>query len=150
MPPRDVRHYGARCDRLGNDPPLLLVTPMPTGNHAGNFRAAPNRIRVVTNVIHNVHTIPTEPDRAPSGLSPPCELKAPLTVILRPDQMVSDGRREAARLLQRMLELGISRPRTRWSQTSRSRCVNSIGARPWLALAPRPIGCDRGSGAVSA
>jgi hypothetical protein len=44
-------------DRLGNNPPLLLVAPSPAANYARYFDAAPNDVRVVTNVDHNVHAI---------------------------------------------------------------------------------------------
>jgi hypothetical protein len=60
MPSRHVRNYRARYDCLGSDPPLLLIAPLPTANYARYFRTAPNNVRVVTNVDHNVHTIPTE------------------------------------------------------------------------------------------
>jgi hypothetical protein len=60
MPSRHVGNHCTRRDGLANDPPLLLIAPPPTANHARHFRTAPNHIRVVTNVDHNVHTIPTE------------------------------------------------------------------------------------------
>src|SRR6516225_9964533 len=41
-------------------PPLLLIAPSPPANHPRDFPAARNNIRVVTNVDHNVHTIPRE------------------------------------------------------------------------------------------
>ena len=58
MPPRHVRYHSTRCDRLGNNPPLLLIAP----SSARYFRVAPNDLRVVTNVDHNVHTI-LDPNR---------------------------------------------------------------------------------------
>ena len=60
MPPRHVRNYSTRYVCLGNDPPLLLIAPPPAANYARYFRTAPNNVRVVTNVDHNVHTIPTK------------------------------------------------------------------------------------------
>src|SRR6516162_1154054 len=60
MAPRHIRNYRTRRDRLGNDPPLLLIAPSPPANHPRDFPAARNNIRVVTNVDHNVHTIPRE------------------------------------------------------------------------------------------
>ena len=62
MPSRHVRYYRARCDCLGNNPPLLLIAPPSTADYARYFRAAPNNVRVVTNVDHNVHTI-LDPNR---------------------------------------------------------------------------------------
>ena len=58
MPPRHVRNHGTQRNRLGNDPPLLLITPSPAADHARDFRVAPSDLRVVTNVVHNVHTTP--------------------------------------------------------------------------------------------
>ena len=60
MPPRDLRNHRTRLDCLGNDPPLLPIAPPPAADHARYFRAAPNNIRVITNVDHNVHTIPRD------------------------------------------------------------------------------------------
>ena len=57
MPSRHVRDHRTRCDRLGDNPPLLLVTPPPAADHTRYFRAVPNDLRVVTNVDHHVHTI---------------------------------------------------------------------------------------------
>ncbi len=57
MPSGHVGNNRSRRDRLGNDPTLLLIAPMPAANHARYFRAATTDIRVVTNVHHNVHTI---------------------------------------------------------------------------------------------
>jgi len=57
MPPRHVRYHRTRCDRLGNNPPLLLIAPPSAADHARYFRVAPNDLRVVTNVDHNVHRI---------------------------------------------------------------------------------------------
>ena len=53
---RYIGNNPTRRDRLSNGPTLLLSAPMPAANHARDFRAAPNNIRVVTNVDHNVHT----------------------------------------------------------------------------------------------
>src|SRR5271169_2130138 len=55
MASRHVGNHRTRCDRLGNDPPLLLVAPPSAAHHARHFRAAPNNLRVVTDVDHNVH-----------------------------------------------------------------------------------------------
>ena len=68
MPSRHLRNYRTWCDRLGNNPPLLLVAPSPAANCARYFDAAPNDVRVVTNVDHNVHTILRE--------SPSCTTRA--------------------------------------------------------------------------
>ena len=57
MPSRHVRNHGTRGDCLGNDPPLLLIAPSPAADHARYFRVAPSDLHVVTNVVHNVHTI---------------------------------------------------------------------------------------------
>jgi hypothetical protein len=48
-----------------------------------HFRVVPNDLRVVTNVVHNVHTIhdPKNHDRAPIPLIQLCGAKAPLTLI---------------------------------------------------------------------
>jgi hypothetical protein len=53
----------------------------PAADHARYFRAAPNDLRVVTNVVHNLHTIhdPKNHDRAPIPLIQLCGVKAPLT-----------------------------------------------------------------------
>ncbi len=58
MSSRHVRNHRTRRDRLGNDPPLLIIAPSPAADHARDFRVAPSELRVVTNVVHNVHTIP--------------------------------------------------------------------------------------------
>jgi hypothetical protein len=81
MPPRHVRYHRTRCDRLGNNPPLLRVAPSPAADHARYFRVAPNDLRVVTNVDHNVHTIhdPKNHDRGPLAFTQLCGVKAPLT-----------------------------------------------------------------------
>jgi hypothetical protein len=57
MAPRHLGSDSTRCDRLGNDPPLLLVAPPPAADDARNLRAPPNDLRVVIDVDHNVHTI---------------------------------------------------------------------------------------------
>ena len=62
MPPRHVRYHRTRCDRLGNNPPLLLIAPPSAADHARYFRVASNDLRVVTNVDHNVRTI-LDPNR---------------------------------------------------------------------------------------
>jgi len=62
MLPRHVRYHRARCDRLGNNPPLLLIAPPSAADNARYFRVTPNNLRVVTNVDHNVHTI-LDPNR---------------------------------------------------------------------------------------
>jgi len=58
MPSCHVRNYGTWRDRLGNNPPLLLIAPSPAADYARYFHVAPSDLRVVTNVVHNVHTIP--------------------------------------------------------------------------------------------
>src|SRR5271168_2525613 len=58
MASRHVGNHRTRCDRLGNDPPLRLAAPPSAADDARHFRAAPNNLRVVTDVDHNVHTIP--------------------------------------------------------------------------------------------
>jgi hypothetical protein len=57
MASRYVGNHRTRCDCLGNDPPLLLLAPPSATEHARDFRSAPNSLRVVTDVDHNVHTI---------------------------------------------------------------------------------------------
>jgi hypothetical protein len=42
---------------LGNDPAFLLSTPASPPDYARYFDVAPNDLRVVTNVDHDVHTI---------------------------------------------------------------------------------------------
>ena len=80
MAPRYVRNHRTRGHRLGNNPPLVLVAPPSTANNACDFRVSPNYVRVVTNVDHNVYTIPTRiHDRALLALAQPCGVKAPLT-----------------------------------------------------------------------
>src|SRR5262249_60558224 len=56
MPSRYVRNHRTRRDRLGNDPPLLLIAPPSAAAHARYLRAALNDLRVVTNADHNAHT----------------------------------------------------------------------------------------------
>ena len=82
MLPRHIRYHRARCDRLGNNPPLLLIAPPSAADNARYFRVAPNNLRVVTNVDHNVHTIldPKNRDRALLAVTQLCGVKAPLTV----------------------------------------------------------------------
>ena len=82
MLPRHIRCHRARCDRLGNNPPLLLIAPPSAADNARYFRVAPNNLRVVTNVDHNVHTIldPKNRDRAPLAVTQLCGVKAPLTI----------------------------------------------------------------------
>ena len=82
MLPRHIRYHRARCDRLGNNPPLLLIAPPSAADNARYFRVAPNNLRVVTNVDHNVHTIldPKNRDRAPLAVTQLCGVKAPLTL----------------------------------------------------------------------
>lgn len=81
MLPRHIRYHRARCDRLGNNPPLLLIAPPSAADNARYFRVAPNNLRVVTNVDHNVHTIldPKNRDRALLAVTQLCGVKAPLT-----------------------------------------------------------------------
>src|SRR5580692_1988435 len=62
MAPRHIGNHRARCDRLGNDPPLLPVAPSSAADDARNLRAPSYDLRVVTDVDHNVHTI-REPNR---------------------------------------------------------------------------------------
>jgi transposase len=57
MVSRYIGNHRIRCDRLGNDPPLLLVAPPSAADDARDFRPAPDNLRVVTDVDHNVHTI---------------------------------------------------------------------------------------------
>jgi hypothetical protein len=57
MAPRYVGNHRTWCDRLGNDPPLLLIAPPSATDDARDFRPAPNNLRVVADVDHNVHTI---------------------------------------------------------------------------------------------
>ena len=63
MLPRHVRYHRARCDRLGNNPPLLVIAPPSAADNARYFRVAPNNLRVVTNVaiMCTRSSIPTEP-----------------------------------------------------------------------------------------
>jgi hypothetical protein len=49
-------NHRTRCDRLGDDPALLIVIPTSATDDARDFCAAPNNPRVVTDVDHNVHT----------------------------------------------------------------------------------------------
>jgi hypothetical protein len=57
MPPRHVRNYCTRRDRLGNDLAFLLSLPASARNHARYFGVTPNDLRVVTDLDHNVHTV---------------------------------------------------------------------------------------------
>ena len=57
MASRYIGNHHTRCDRLGDDPALLIVVPTSATDDARDFRAAPNNLRVVTDVDHNVHTI---------------------------------------------------------------------------------------------
>ena len=84
MSSRHVRNHGTRRDRLGNDPPLLLIAPSSPADHARDCRVAPSDLRVVTNVVHNVHTTPIHEnhDRALLAFIQLCGVKAPLTFVL--------------------------------------------------------------------
>jgi hypothetical protein len=84
MSSRHVRNHRIRRDRLGNDPPLLIIAPSPAADHARDFHMAPSDLRVVTNVVHNVHTtsIHENYDRALLTVIQLCGVKAPLTVKL--------------------------------------------------------------------
>ena len=62
MPSRHVGNHRTRCERLGNDAPLLLVAPPTPADDARDLRPAPNNLRVITDVDHNVHTI-RDPNR---------------------------------------------------------------------------------------
>ena len=57
MASRYIGNHHTRCDRLGDDLALLIVVPTSATDDARDFRAAPNNLRVVTDVDHNVHTI---------------------------------------------------------------------------------------------
>ena len=59
--------------------------PTSAADNARYFRVAPNNLRVVTNVDHNVHTIldPKNRDRALLAVTQLCGVKAPLTVKQR-------------------------------------------------------------------
>src|SRR6202035_3044735 len=46
MLPRHVRYHRARCDRLGNNPPLLLIAPPSAADNARYFRVAPNNLKM--------------------------------------------------------------------------------------------------------
>src|SRR5262249_15600259 len=85
---RYVRNHRTRRDRLGNDPPLLLIAPPSAADRARYLRAALNDLRVVTNVDHNVHTI-LYPKRIAivhhSPFTQLCGVTAPLTVSPCPD-----------------------------------------------------------------
>jgi hypothetical protein len=56
MASRHVGNHCPRCDHLRNDPPLRLAPPE-AAHDPRNFPAAPNDLRVVTDVDHNVNTI---------------------------------------------------------------------------------------------
>jgi hypothetical protein len=82
MPPRYIRYHRIRRDRFRNDPTLLFITPSSAPNHPRYLRAAPNNLRVVTNVDHNVHTIHDPKRITIVHHSPPtqlCGVKTPLT-----------------------------------------------------------------------
>ena len=51
-----IRNHGTCHDRLRNDPSLILIAPSSAADYAGDFYVAPSELRVVTNVVHNVHT----------------------------------------------------------------------------------------------
>jgi hypothetical protein len=57
MASRYLGNHRTRCDRLSNNSPLLIIAPPPATDDARDFRPAPNNLRVVTDVDHNVHTI---------------------------------------------------------------------------------------------
>jgi len=57
MAPRHVGSDSTRRDGFGDNPPLLLVAPLPAADDRRNLCAAPNQLRVVINVDHSVHTI---------------------------------------------------------------------------------------------
>jgi hypothetical protein len=94
MPSRHVRNHRTRRDCLGNDPSLLLIAPSPAADHARYFRVAPSNLRVVTNVVHNVHSIPIHEnhDRAPLAFITLCGIKAPLTSNRAPSNLIMTGR----------------------------------------------------------
>jgi len=82
MPPRYIRYHRIRRDRFRNDPTLLFITPSSAPNHPRYLRAAPNNLRVVTNVDHNVHTLHDPKRITIVHHSPPtqlCGVKTPLT-----------------------------------------------------------------------
>ncbi len=81
MPSRHIRNNGTRRDCLGNNPSLLLIAPSLAADHARDFRVAPSELRVVTNVVHNVHTTSIHEihDRALLAFIQLCRVKAPLT-----------------------------------------------------------------------
>jgi hypothetical protein len=85
MPSRHIRNNGTRRDCLGNNPSLLIIDPSPAADHARDFRMAPSELRVVTNVVHNVHTIPIREnhDRALLEFFQLRGVKAPLTLLKR-------------------------------------------------------------------
>src|SRR5262249_14034015 len=64
MPSRYVRNHRTRRNRLGNDPPFLLIAPPSAADRARYLRAALNDLRVVTNVDHNLHTILSRESRS--------------------------------------------------------------------------------------
>jgi hypothetical protein len=64
MPSRYIRNHRTRRDRLGNDPPPLLIAPPSAADRARYLRAALNDLRVVTNVDHNLHTILSRESRS--------------------------------------------------------------------------------------
>ena len=70
LPPHDLR-------------PFSSIAPPSAADNARYFRVAPNNLRVVTNVDHNVHTIldPKNRDRALLAVTQLCGVKAPLTTL---------------------------------------------------------------------
>ena len=65
MASRYIGNHRTRCDRLGDDPALLIVIPTSATDDARDFCAAPNNPRVVTDVDYNVHTT-RDPERIAS------------------------------------------------------------------------------------
>jgi hypothetical protein len=65
-------NYFTRCDCLSNNPPLLFIAPPSAADYAGYVRVAPNGLRVIANVDHNLHMIldPKNHDRALLAFTP--------------------------------------------------------------------------------